>query len=139
MRKAAEYVRHHYTEPIDFGRVARMAGFAPAYFSQLFRKQEGVPFEKYVRALRLERAKRLLTSTQVPVARVAALSGFSSPQYFCRVFVSDVGLSPREYRRSCWRSSSYRRGLSGTSRSLPPLPSRMWMRSSICRCRRSEG
>jgi AraC-like DNA-binding protein len=99
LRKAVEYVRHHYTEPINFSRAAKIAGFAPGYFSQLFRKQEGVSFEKYVRALRLEHAKRLLTSTEIAVAKVAALSGFSSPQYFCRVFACDVGVSPREYRQ----------------------------------------
>src|SRR5262249_42317617 len=70
---------------------ARLAGFAPNYFSALFRQRQGVTFERYVSDLRVERAKQLLASSTLSVARVGELSGFSSAQYFSKVFRRSVG------------------------------------------------
>jgi transcriptional regulator GlxA family with amidase domain len=50
--------------------------------------------------LRLERAKQLLARTRHDVTRVASLSGFDSPQYFCRAFRQNVGTAPLKYRAS---------------------------------------
>jgi AraC-like DNA-binding protein len=98
LRGALDYIRQHYSERLGVQKVAKIAGFAPTYFSELFRKREGTTFERYVFSLRLERAKQLLTGTDLNVTRVAELSGYGSPQYFCRVFRRVVGATPLEYR-----------------------------------------
>jgi AraC-like DNA-binding protein len=98
LRGALDFIREHFAEPIDLKKVARVAGFNPTYFSELFAKHEGCPFEQYVRRLRVERAKQLLTSGELAVARVAELSGFRSPEYLCRVLRASTGLTPRAYR-----------------------------------------
>jgi AraC-like DNA-binding protein len=98
LRLALEYVKEHYTEPLRLDRVARIAGFAPSHFSRLFSQRERMSFEHYVQALRIERAKHLLISTDIDATRVADLSGFRSLQYFCRVFRRQVGKTPLEYR-----------------------------------------
>jgi AraC-like DNA-binding protein len=100
LQGAVDYIRAHYTETLSFKKVARVAGFNATYFSELFRKREGMTFEKYVLGLRLERAKQLLERTKHDVTRVATLSGFNSPQYFCRAFRRTVGRAPLEYRAS---------------------------------------
>ena len=41
-------------------QVARVAGFSPNYFGQLFKRREQMTFEHYVRQLRIERAKQLV-------------------------------------------------------------------------------
>jgi AraC-like DNA-binding protein len=98
LRAALYYIHQHYTEPLRFQTVARLAGFAPNYFSALFKEREGMPFERYVAGLRIERAKQWLASSELPAARVAELSGFSSPQYFSKVFRQAVGATPVAYR-----------------------------------------
>ena len=100
LRAALDFIHQHYSEPLRFEQVARVAGFAPNYFSGLFREREGMPFERYVTALRIERAKQLLTSSTLSAARVGELSGFSSPQYFSKVFHRALGLTPLEYRQN---------------------------------------
>jgi AraC-like DNA-binding protein len=99
LRLALEYIGQHYTERLPLGRVARFTGFAPSHFSKLFIRRERMPFERYVRALRLERAKHLLISSDLDATRVAELSGFSSVQYFCHVFRAAVGTTPVAYRK----------------------------------------
>ena len=98
MRGALELVHDHYGEAISLERAARAAGFAPKYFSGLFHKSEGKTFEKYLTDLRLERAKQLLTGTDLSATRIAELCGFRTPQYLCHVFRRTVGATPIEYR-----------------------------------------
>ena len=64
-----------------------------------------MPFEQYVRALRLERAKQLLSSTELNATRVAELSGFNSSQYFSRVFRNKLGVTPLEFRNALPRAT----------------------------------
>lgn len=98
LRSAIEYIREHYTESLSREKVARIAGLSPTYFSEVFLERQKIPFERYVRALRLERAKQLLAAGSLHVTRVAELSGFHSLQYFARVFRTTFGVTPSEYR-----------------------------------------
>jgi AraC-like DNA-binding protein len=99
LRRAVDYIHQHYTEPLRLEEAAAVAGFAPKYFSRLFADRERVPFARYVVGLRLERAKQLLASTEIEVARVAELCGFGSPQYFAAVFREALHTTPLAYRR----------------------------------------
>jgi transcriptional regulator GlxA family with amidase domain len=75
-----------------------VAGFSPNHFSRLFRASEKVPFEHYVRALRVERAKQMLSRTTLSVERIAQLSGFATGPYFQRVFKEVAGTTPGAFR-----------------------------------------
>jgi AraC-like DNA-binding protein len=100
LHRAVEYIRNHFTESLRISAVARVAGFTRSHFSRLFIEREGMPFEDYVMRLRLERSRQLLTDTELSVGRVAELSGFASPQYFCRVFRRVVKITPSEFRQA---------------------------------------
>jgi AraC-like DNA-binding protein len=99
LRGALDYIHQHYTERLHFQKVARASGFAPKYFSRLFKERQKKTYEHYVLGLRIERGKHLLSSTDFDVARVAKLSGFSTPQYFCAMFRREVGKSPLQFRK----------------------------------------
>ena len=98
LRAALEYIDRHYTEALDVRRVARVAGFTPNYFSKLFSAREKMTFVDYVSLRRVERAKRLLSGTDLDATRISELSGFNSPQYFSRVFRRATGTTPLDYR-----------------------------------------
>jgi two-component system response regulator YesN len=91
-------MRDHLHEPLTLPQVARVAGFAPNYFSRLLRREEGLTFERYLHRVRLEYAKRTLTDTSLSVARIAELSGMRRT-YFQRAFRLYAGETPAEYRR----------------------------------------
>jgi AraC-like DNA-binding protein len=104
LRRAEQHVRQHFAEPLRLGQVARLAGLSPKYFSELFRRRQGVTFESYVMQLRVERARQLLSGQvhgTVPVSlkRVARLSGFSTANYMGRVFKRITRETPLAYRQ----------------------------------------
>jgi AraC-like DNA-binding protein len=98
LRRADEYLSSHFQKPISLAKVARTAGFAPSYFSALFRKQHGITFERYLANLRIKRARQLLSGTDLNLQRVAELSGFSTRHYLGRVFKRCTGETPLSYR-----------------------------------------
>jgi AraC-like DNA-binding protein len=98
LRRAEEYMRQHYAEGLSLGQVAREAGYAPRYLSALFKRKHRVTFEHYLTQLRIERAKHLLSGTQLTLERVAQLSGFSGRHYFGRVFRQSTGETPHRHR-----------------------------------------
>jgi AraC-like DNA-binding protein len=98
LQRAEEYMRQHYAEQITLGQVAREAGYAPRYLSALFKRKHRVTFEHYLTQLRIERAKHLLSGTELTLERVAQLSGFSGRHYFGRVFRHGTGETPHRHR-----------------------------------------
>jgi AraC-like DNA-binding protein/alkylhydroperoxidase/carboxymuconolactone decarboxylase family protein YurZ len=106
LRRAEEFVKQHYAEPLRLPQVARMAGFAPTYFSRLFHEKHGMTFARHLSALRFERAKQLLSRTSLTVQRVAELSGYSDGQYLGRVFRQMTGEAPRTYRQRLFRGKA---------------------------------
>jgi AraC-like DNA-binding protein len=96
--RALAFVRDHLSEPLTLSRVARAAGFAPDYFSRLFKRTEGSTFAHYLVTLRLGRAKELLEVTNLTVDRVQRLCGFRTRTHFHRVFKQHFGQTPLQYR-----------------------------------------
>lgn len=101
--RAEAYMREHQGEPLTRAKVARVAGFAESYFSELFHEKQGVTFARYLMRLRVERAKKLLSDTPLHLQRIAELAGFKTRQYLGRVFKSETGETPAAFRRRALR------------------------------------
>ena len=85
---------------LSLERLAAEAGIGTHAFSAAFVKAHGLPPHRYVVERRIERAKRLLRDSDLPVAAIAVQTGFSSQSHLASVFKRTVGLTPREYQRS---------------------------------------
>jgi len=70
------------------------------YFSHSFKKYYGVSPIKYVQDLKLEKAKYLLSCSDIKISAVAQKYGFSSHAYFSSAFKKQFGVSPEDYRKS---------------------------------------
>ena len=67
------------------------------YLGQLFKKETGKSFSQYINERRVESAKKLLRTTTMKASEVAAMVGYSSANYFYRVFKKYAGVYPSEY------------------------------------------
>lgn len=91
-------MRTNYYEPLTLRDVAGAALVSPFHFSRLFHATVGVPPGRYLTAVRLFEAKRLLLTTWMNVADIVATIGYSSVGTFTTRFTRAVGLSPTQYR-----------------------------------------
>ena len=85
-------------ESVKVRALAERVGLSQFHFARMFRRSVGRPPHGYLTDLRMERAKRLLRETDLPLARVAALVGYQTQAHFTGVFHREVGVTPRSYR-----------------------------------------
>ncbi len=98
VRSAADYINKHYTEEIDFEKLAANCNLSRSRFTHIFSDVFGVPPTQYQQNMRLEQACELLRFSKLSVSEIAHRCGFRDPLYFSRVFRKAKGISPTEYR-----------------------------------------
>ena len=79
--------------------IARMSGMHPVYLSREFRRAFKCTMTDYVRGLRMEKAKALVSQSKSALSEIAWLCGFYDQSHFARSFKASVGMSPFEYRK----------------------------------------
>lgn len=87
-----------YSEALSLSDLADAAHVSVSELGRDFRARLGTTPWRYLTEYRLDRAARLLRATKLPVATVAARTGFASPSHFGKLFRERTGLSPRAYR-----------------------------------------
>ncbi len=97
---AVRYMEEHYREPLRVEQVAASVFLSPDRFTEVFAQGMGRTPRDYLRHLRVEQAKVLLTSTDLPIARIAEASGFGEAAYFTRVIRAETGVTPSAYRQA---------------------------------------
>ena len=78
--------------------LAKRIGYTPYYLSRKFKEETGKGIKDYIKALRLEKAKTLLATTNMTVADIADELKFCSSSYFSSEFKSVFGILPQKYR-----------------------------------------
>jgi len=99
MAAAVRYIDSHYMEPLRIEQVAALVFLSPDRFTEVFTASMGRTPRDYLRHLRIERARSLLTQTDAPISEVGAQVGFLEAAYFTRVFRAATGTTPLAYRR----------------------------------------
>lgn len=97
--EAVAFLRANLGRKISIDDVAIVAGLSRFHFIKAFRKAMGQSPYQFLLRLRLEEAKRLLTTTRLSVEEIALMVGFSSSAQFVRMFKAVVGTTPGAYRR----------------------------------------
>lgn len=99
LKQALEYIDSHYCdESISLNEVAARAGVSPNHLSSVFSQNMQKTLIEYITNKRMEKAKKLLKTTNVSTGSIAAEIGYKDPRYFSFVFKKTQGMSPREYR-----------------------------------------
>jgi LacI family transcriptional regulator len=97
--KAIHYIRRHAFEGITVEDVLREVPLSRRALEHRFRRRLGRTPKQEMQRLRLERAKSLLASTELPLARISDRLGFHQPAYLSAVFRKETGLTPAAYRK----------------------------------------
>jgi AraC-like DNA-binding protein len=101
-RRAVERVittaRGQLCEPISLRDMSRVAYLSTFHFNRVFHQITGLPPAKFISAMRLNEAKRLLLNTSMSITDICFEVGYNSLSTFTRRFTQRVGLGPREFR-----------------------------------------
>ncbi|MEO9530497.1 AraC family transcriptional regulator [Roseibium sp.] len=92
------HVHAQYTKAITLPELADVAALSVSGLHRLFRKHTQGTVSDYVRALRIGDAAARLSSTNQPVAHIAAAVGYGALANFNRQFKAAKGMTPRDYR-----------------------------------------
>ena len=94
-----QYLRENFHEQLPLPKVARKAGFSVPAFTRSFKQATGTTFVSYLRALRIEHAKKLVSTTPLSLEQVAYSCGFNSQHHLIRSFKKVTDMTPGAYRR----------------------------------------
>ena len=103
LASAEAYISEHFRdEYVDIAIPSSLAGMNPDYFRHRFQQTYGLPPLQYAMRMKLEEAKRLLSSGK-SVTETARLTGFNDANYFSRFFRERTGVSPTGFvkKRLC--------------------------------------
>lgn len=98
VKDALAYIGEHYAEPLDVEGIARSVGVSRYHLCHIFKEVTGKTLSGYWQSLRCDRAKKLL-ARGVSVAQAAEQCGFSSPEYFTKVYQKHFSVLPRQDKR----------------------------------------
>ena len=87
-------------ESLSLNEIAEVMEVSPNYFSAMFSQEMQMTFVEYVTRKRMEKAKELLSETEMRSHEVALAVGYKNPHYFSFVFKKTQNCTPREYRTS---------------------------------------
>lgn len=93
------WLEEHYTEPLRLETMSAELHLSPYHLSHLFTECTGTSISDYVTARRLQQAVKLLTSTDQSVAHIGEAIGVTNCSYFCKMFKSQLGVTPHQYRK----------------------------------------
>ena len=97
--RARDLADSRYADPLDLERLAREAHVSARHFSRSFRRVFGETPYQYLLSRRLERARHLLRTTEMPIGEVCLEVGFTSVGSFTTTFRRHVGVSPATFRQ----------------------------------------
>lgn len=106
IKDAIKYLKENYMEDIELAEVAGIVHVNPSYLSALFRKETGFTFSQQLNAIRLDKGKEMLKTTNLSLGDIARVCGFTSESYFIKIFKEYYNETPGKYRRGNVKENS---------------------------------
>lgn len=98
LRRAIEFMHDNFGRELALEEIAAAAYLSEYHFARLFKQITGVTPHVYLANVRLERARKLLADTALPISQIASMVGYQSQSHFSKMFRSVTGITPRAYR-----------------------------------------
>lgn len=99
VKNCCDYIGVHINEKLSIGDLAERAGYSEYYFSRKFKQEMGCSINEYIMREKIERAKVLLSTTNMSILDISVELSFNSRSYFSDTFQKIAGISPGEYRK----------------------------------------
>ena len=94
-----QYIRANLEQPLTREDIAEHVNLSPEYLSRLFHREKDITLSSYIQEVKVDAAKRALTSGSQSISEIAGRLGYDNFAYFSKVFKKVTGCTPQEYRR----------------------------------------
>jgi AraC family transcriptional regulator len=101
LRRVVEFIEAELDHAITLREVAEVAQLNVFHFIRAFKHSTGASPHQFIVFKRIERARSMLNTTELPVAQIALECGFSNQSHFTAAFHRATGVTPAHFRRSC--------------------------------------
>ncbi|WP_419872410.1 response regulator transcription factor [Candidatus Pristimantibacillus sp. PTI5] len=95
--QAIGFILERYAGGVTLELAAGGIGLNPSYLSRIFKEETKSTFSEYLNRVRIDAARNLLESGQYSLKQISSQAGFSSYNYFFRVFKEMTGVTPQTY------------------------------------------
>lgn len=99
VRKCQEWLQRHYAQDDALAQITTLAGIPERTLKRRFKRATGTTLIEYLQNLRVEEAKHLLETTDLPTDAISVQAGYEDGSFFRRLFRRSTGLTPGQYRR----------------------------------------
>ena len=99
VESAIAHMWERYSEPLSLADIAKSAILSRFHFCRVFRDATGVSPGRFLSAVRIYQARRLLASSTMSVTEISLAVGYNSLGSFTNHFTDSVGISPSRFRR----------------------------------------
>lgn len=98
IKEICQFLNINYMNNIRLDDLCELSGLSKYYLLHSFTKEMGISPYNYLKAIRIEQAKKLLEK-QISITEVAHLTGFSDQSHFSKFFKQCIGLTPKQYAK----------------------------------------
>lgn len=99
IRRATDYILSNLSLDLTVKDVAEHVSFSPEYFSKLFKKETGENVKNYILRVKVDAAKDMLKTPNIPISIIASELGYSNFSHFTQMFRKHESITPSEYRK----------------------------------------
>lgn len=108
VKKIRHYVENNLSGDNSIAAICKQFSISQPYLSKIFRKAMNCTYIEYLTDVKIQKAKELLINRQdLLINDIASQLGFSDQFYFSKVFKSEEGCTPSEYRKKVISESGY--------------------------------
>lgn len=97
-----QYIHTHYGDDLCLNLLAQKVYLSPRYLSTMFIQETGCGINKYIKNVRMEKAKEFLLNTNMKINDICQKVGYSNVSYFCKSFVESFGTTPEKFRHQAF-------------------------------------
>jgi len=99
LAEACDYIERNFAQKkLSVEEICRDLFISPSYLSRLLKRHLGKTFVNALTDIRIEKAKQMLSGSNMKISAVADAVGYSDPHYFSTIFKMVAGATPSEYR-----------------------------------------
>jgi AraC family transcriptional regulator len=100
LRLVTEFINDNLEQDLTLTEIAEVADLSHFHFARAFRKSMNVTPQQYISNRRIEKAKDLLSHSNLPIVEIGFQTGFKNQSHFTTLFRKIAGFTPKVWREA---------------------------------------